>query len=636
MLSGTALAISDSLSQFPDDFLASGDGRFDESQIYLHPLERAPLIDGYFDDWPLDSRSHRTLRGSDGDARFVLGQFRQHIYLYVDVQDDSPVFLTQSQVDSDKVVIVSAEPGDDQRRIVFAAEAPGSIQAVVQDASTVADSRISAHWLDTTGGYRLEARIPRSLLASHAGIEIVNARPGTAVTSRSFERQSPGRLISSSPLLESVARGYVQSGLRLTITDRSGWRLAVAGNLDDSDSSGSNLPRGWQLVLYRALLEEGESAALAEPDASGREQQNYVARALNSESSTSWFRNEATGRAVVAVAQPVWSGTVQTGAIILQQDTDAILSLTNSSLMRLITLTVVATLGAAAALLGYASWLSLRIRRLSHAAEHALDSARPSTDLPSGTAADEVGDLSRSFSSVLGQLGDYNEYLRSLASKLSHELRTPLTIVTSSLENLEHEPLNEQSREYTGRARDGALRLQKILSAMSEANRVEQLMENVETELFPLTAVVRATAAAYAGAWPERTFDVEGADSDDLRVSGSPELIIQMLDKLADNAVDFSQPNDTITIRLQEDEERISVSVSNPGPPLPESMRHRLFESMISVRPDASGDNLGLGLNIAKIIAEGHGGTIGGSNIEGGVMFVVSLPLKRIGERNEG
>jgi methyl-accepting chemotaxis protein len=115
------------------------------------------------------------------------------------------------------------------------------------------------------------------------------------------------------------------------------------------------------------------------------------------------------------------------GAVILQQGTEAILSLTNEGLARLINLTLITTLLVAGGLLGYATWLSRRIRRLSVAAEAALDNEALQSALPSALAEDEIGDLSRSFSSVLRQLGDYNEYLKSLASKLSHELRTSST-----------------------------------------------------------------------------------------------------------------------------------------------------------------------------------------------------------------
>ena len=62
--------------------------------------------------------------------------------------------------------------------------------------------------------------------------------------------------------------------------------------------------------------------------------------------------------------------------------------------------------------------------------------------LPESEAKDELGDLSRSFSSLLGRLDEYTGYLRTLAGKLAHEIRTPLTIIRSSLENLESEGLS--------------------------------------------------------------------------------------------------------------------------------------------------------------------------------------------------
>ena len=287
--------------------------------------------------------------------------------------------------------------------------------------------------------------------------------------------------------------------------------------------------------------------------------------------------------------------------------------------------TLIATLAAAAVLLGYSSWLSLRIRRLSSAAESALDADKVHTDLPSALANDEIGDLSRSFANVLRQLGEYNEYLRSLAVRLSHEMRTPLTIVTSSLENLEHEPLTDEAANYTLRAKDGATRLKKILNAMSEASKVEEIMENVDFEHFNLHDALTSTVAAYGDAYPERHF-LFNSDSADVQFEGAPELIIQMLDKLADNAVEFSAPGDRINIVLSADANDVIITVSNPGPPLPEKMRTQLFDSLVSVRDRNRDKHLGLGLYIARLIAEGHGGTISASNTEQGVAFQISLP----------
>jgi signal transduction histidine kinase len=226
---------------------------------------------------------------------------------------------------------------------------------------------------------------------------------------------------------------------------------------------------------------------------------------------------------------------------------------------------------------------------------------------------------------VLQQLGEYNEYLRTLASRLSHELRTPLTIVTSSLENLEHENLSAESAMYTARAKDGAQRLKKILNAMSEANRVEELMQNADLVEFDLQHVVKATVAAYGDAWPERNFVFE-SDVETATCHGAPELVIQMLDKLVDNAVDFSKPGDRIDIGLSQHEDGLRLSVSNPGPPLPDKMRTQLFDSMISVRSRGNDEHLGLGLYIARLIAEGHGGSIRAENTDDGVRFETRFP----------
>lgn len=637
MLSGTAQAIADSLSQFPNELLAGRDDlKAGQDRLYGHPLSTAPLIDGYFDDWTVPDESAMPLRGADGVIRYAVGMSRPHVYLHVDVRDTSIVFDRGQDAIfprsySDHVALISVEDSGERTVFRFRAEAPGEIVAARETAGEVFDeTRIAAYWQDAPGGYRLEARIPRSLLASRLGLVITNTgdAASSGIRSATFDGELPGRFVTVSPVLQSVAAGYVQPGWRLIVTDRHGWRLGQAGSISGAPGGVENIPpsTGWLRLAYNLLLEPGAEAALAEPDASGREQQSYVSEALNGRPATRWFRSPGTGRAVVSVAHPIYSGNVRTGAIILQQGTDAILSLTNQAMTRLITLTLIATVGVALVLLGYASWLSARIRHLSNAAERALDEKHVRTSLPSALAGDEIGDLSRSFSSVLQQLGNYNDYLQTLASKLSHELRTPLTIVNSSLENLEHEPLSKESAVYTARAKEGVERLRNILNAMSEASRTEELIEHVEPENFDLDKVLESTIAAYADAWPERRFSYQNR-AIDTNVFGSPELIIQMLDKLADNAVDFSSDGDEIRVSLDSDPECAELSIFNPGPSLPDDMRTQLFHSMVSIRHGDGERHLGLGLYIARLIAEGHNGSITADNVEDGVIFTVTLPL---------
>ncbi|MDH5454479.1 MAG: ATP-binding protein [Gammaproteobacteria bacterium] len=633
MLADTARAIAGSMVQHSEEFPVRDKSYGTGDQLYVHRLESRPKIDGYFDDWTLPADSLRSIRGADGPIRFAVASYAQATYLYVEVMDRSVVYATPQSllVDgasrfADRVTLASSSPPYLREAISFAAEAPGRIISYRQSAyGFEPEPTISAFWQDIPGGYRVEARIPSGLLGTHLGLSVQNTPNAQQAGTRSssFTGRTPGRAMSNIEELDRIAALYVQSDTRLILTDFRGWRIGAAGEL--APGGGAQSGGGLARRVYDLLVEQGREAAFAEPDPLGREQQPYVSAALEGRETGTWFRNASTGTAIVAVAAPVTVGDEVVGAVVLQRGTQAILSQRNEGLSRLINVTLLTTLVVAGALLGYATWLSRRIRALSIAAEDALETENLSSALPSALADDEIGDLSRSFSWVLQQLGEYNAYLRSLASKLSHELRTPLAIVTSSLENLEHEPLNEASHGYTARAREGADRLRRILSAMSEASRVEELMAHAEPEPFDMRAVLESTTAAYRDVYRNRLFGLV-CKVDSAQSTGSPELLIQMLDKLVDNAVDFSEEGDTITLSLEEKDQELLVSVTNPGPELPERMRSQMFDSMVSVRSGEESRHLGLGLYVARLIAEGHGGRIAAENVDGGVRFTVAIP----------
>ena len=105
----------------------------------------------------------------------------------------------------------------------------------------------------------------------------------------------------------------------------------------------------------------------------------------------------------------------------------------------------------------------------------------------------------------------------------------------------------------------------------------------------------------------------------------------QLLDKLVDNALDFARPGTPVRVSLARDGRAATLSVENQGPPLPERMRTRLFESMVSIRPSGGdgGPHLGLGLYLVRLIAAFHGGQAVARDREDGdgVQVAVTLPL---------
>jgi len=171
----------------------------------------------------------------------------------------------------------------------------------------------------------------------------------------------------------------------------------------------------------------------------------------------------------------------------------------------------------------------VRLRSLRNQAETAIDiNGRVTTSQIDSSAQDEIGDLSRSFSSILKKLKQYNTYLEGMASRLSHELRTPIAVVRSSLENIEQEDEPGKSQIYIERAKQGINRLNTIITRLSEATRLEQALQNVEREVFDLTELVSSCVEGYRLAYPNQDFQAQ-LSSISITLKGAPDLIAQML-----------------------------------------------------------------------------------------------------------
>jgi len=151
---------------------------------------------------------------------------------------------------------------------------------------------------------------------------------------------------------------------------------------------------------------------------------------------------------------------------------------------------------------------------------------------------------------------------------------------------------------------------------------------------------VQGCVDGYRIAYPDQSIVLDATGGETL-VSGAPELIAQMLDKLVANAVEFAAPGSPIAVRLARRDAasgaQVELSVENEGPALPAAMQGRLFDSMVSVREKQAGDepHLGLGLYIVRLIAEFHGGTVRADNRSdaSGVVVTVTLPLASPVER---
>ena len=575
-------------------------------------LSAAPLIDGYPDDWPREPAAWQHF-SDDPQHRFgvLSGVYERMLYVMLEVHDEHPVFDApgSNSLDpatfGDRVWIGYEDPQGEEHQLFLAASGPGALSArriesgEYGEQRALIEPRVRAAWQPTRDGYRVEMRLPLSMLGERFGVLVDDrdARGATPVSYgslRSDDLHTLGRLIVAAPELSSYLAQFMQPGLKIAVAAPDGQVLARADALGQARSLGGGSPP-LLARLYRRFVDRPGAPRYLE------------ARA--------------------AIYDRDHGETI--GGLEVTQTADLWLRLRDRALTHMLNFTLGTSIVAVILMFAFAAWLALRLARLRRASESALTRSGLVTAFPETRSRDELGDVARSFSTLLARLDAYTGYLRTLAGKLAHEIRTPLTIVRSSLENLEAEPAGDAARAYLARARQGSERLNAILLAMGAASRVEEAIRSAERVDFDLVAVLDSAIAAYRSAFQTRAFASE-LPPGPIMLHGAPDLIVQMLDKLIDNAVDFSPPEATITVRLRLEPVAVLIEVENPGPPLPAHLQGRLFESLWQSRPDGdSRPHFGLGLYIVRLIAEFHGGEAAATSLPGEAGARVSVRLPR-------
>jgi two-component system sensor histidine kinase ChvG len=439
---------------------------------------------------------------------------------------------------------------------------------------------------------------------------------------------------SASPEIAQIIEGLSRTTARIWVVDRDGTVLARAGSLKPpppvppAEGLWARISRATVGRLYALVLEQPTEDFSDDAAASGAPRGRDVEGALSGILTTDRRPTSDAKAVIVSAAHPIWVGDQVKGAVIVEETGNAVQAERNRAFERLFNIVLAVLLVGSLALTAYATWLSSRIRRLRDDAERAIDEhGRVRAPLASSGARDEIGDLSRSFGSVLARLAEYASHQEKMAGRLSHELRTPIAVVRSSLDNLAHAPMNEDARVYMTRAQEGLARLTQILTRMTEASRLEQSLSGAERERFDLVPVVAGCVDGHRLAYPAASIAFARPNRA-LYIDGAPDLIAQMLDKLVANAVEFAA-GAGVDVALEPAGDQVRLAVGNAGPPLPEGQSGRLFDSMVSVRAggDTGGPHLGLGLYIVRLIAEFHGGSVRADNRADGSGVVVTVML---------
>ena len=253
--------------------------------------------------------------------------------------------------------------------------------------------------------------------------------------------------------------------------------------------------------------------------------------------------------------------------------------------------------------------------------------------LPIGNPRDELGRLATVFNGLLGRLESAFDRQRHFMADASHELRTPVAIVSGEAELalMRDDRSPAELRAALGTIGEEAARMRRIvddLFLLARADAGEQRLAPEDTYLAEL-----ATDAAHAVRTlaARRNITVHVEARGDLPFRGDEALLRRLLLNLLDNAIKYTPPGGSVGVLAERRGDRLAVDVTDTGPGIPAEARERIFERFVRLEP-ARGDagarsGAGLGLAIARWIAEAHGGRLElRRSGPGGSTFTVTLP----------
>ena len=346
--------------------------------------------------------------------------------------------------------------------------------------------------------------------------------------------------------------------------------------------------------------------------------------------------NGRDGKLVLSVAVPVRRYRLILGAVMLSVGSANVeheVQVVRGDIVRLFAAALIMTVLLSVYL---ASTIARPIRRLARAAYEVRHGLGRKVVIPNfGRRHDEIGELSVALGEMTRALWQRMDAIERFAADVAHEIKNPLSSLRSAVETVARIQDPAVQRKLMAVIHDDVQRLDRLISDISDASRLDAEMSRLEREPVDLGGMLRTLAevhdATRSAEAPLVVFESAGGA---LNVSGKETRLVQVFQNLIGNAVSFSPPGGKITLRARRQRHEVIVTVEDQGPGIPEGKIEAIFDRFYSERPAAEkfGTHSGLGLSISKQIVEAHDGTIRAENRVDrggqvtGARFIVRLP----------
>jgi len=353
---------------------------------------------------------------------------------------------------------------------------------------------------------------------------------------------------------------------------------------------------------------------------------------------------DADGGTQFTVLTPIMQGATPVGVVAIASVAGEIDSLVRGERERVLQMFVIATLVSIGLSLVLASTIANPLSDLATAAELGRDKDARKVNpgpirIPDLTARpDEIGRLSGALRGMVSALYNRIDGNEQFAADVAHEIKNPLASLRSAVGTLRMIKRDDQREKLLDVIDHDVRRLDRLVSDISNASRLDSELVKEEEEEFDLLKMVGNLGQYLGEDAKSKGIDfITDLPNQPITIHGLEARLAQVFVNLITNAISFCEDGDAIRVWVRKRQNRVLVVVEDTGPGIPEQALSKIFKRFYSQRPDEHfGNNSGLGLAISKQIVEAHGGVIWAENIRPteaditsdplGARFVVGLP----------
>ncbi len=612
----TASAIATVVKGYTDMF------DVDEDALYVYPRQLDINIDGYSqsdEDWGrLDDKFNALAKNKF--SQLFLDDDR-YLYIYLKVKDNNIVYRNPRYIpldSSDHIRLEYMDKNNHHQRLILLTEGQGnvSVYKVKEDWQTWIDGRhvnaVLGVWHETSTGYEVELRLPVEWLQSRRmSLSVVdvygeNERyPDTVISTKILDANLLNPLLFRSRKINTAIENFTDSSSQICIIDQYRRVRAVIGGKDGFNSLCQSTDKVSNMLVEKVLSGSTETSRIFKAN-----------------------------QILLIAAHPVIENNKTVGAVLVSNSDSQILSGQRDTLLTVLSTSFALAFLVFMSMLLFSSWLTFRINRLNVQASSIIDESGRfinNVELSDTKQKDEIGELSRGFSCLLNKLNNYTGFLESVPGMLRHEILNPINTISMSLQKLsEGEETASINMSSINSANNAILQLQFIVSSLTEAANIDEALAQDEVDRFDIAVLLeeyvsnirlKHSGANFVYLDARKNFFVKG---NDIR-------IVQLLDKIKDNALDFSLPDTEIVFQLGINQhQQIEIRVKNEGDCIPQAQLDVLFQGMVSRRAvKTTTPHLGIGLYVSHKIAKFHHGHLKITNRRDkqGVEVVLVLPV---------